>query len=86
MAKRVETKYKAILRLASLLLDTDIESISELTDDQLIFFDSLSIYDMSRVFIEEEILQGKKYTEIANKYGVSSEHVRNISNRLDKKS
>lgn len=83
MAKRVdETKYKSIIRLASFVLGEDIETISQLTDDQLIFFNSLSIYQLNRVFIEEEVLQGKPYSQIAKKYGVSQEHVRDIGNTL----
>lgn len=78
-----ETKYKSIIRLATFVLDKDIESISQLTDEQLIFFNSLSIYQLNRAFIEEEILQGKPYSQIAKKYGVSQEHVRDVSNRLD---
>jgi hypothetical protein len=80
----LETKYKSILTAASYVLGVEINDVSQLSDSQLIFFSSLSKYELNRTFIQSEILQGRFYTEIANKYNVSKEHVKDVANRLKK--
>lgn len=77
-------KYKAILRVANFVLDYEVNNLSELTDNQIVFFESLSIYELNRVFIQSDLLEAKMSLEaIANKYGVSKGHIQDCEKRLE---
>jgi uncharacterized protein YjcR len=83
MAITKKHKYKAILRAAKFILEEDFSSLSELSDNQLIFLESLSIFELSRSFIESDLLEGRlSFESIANKYGVSKSHVRDVEGKL----
>lgn len=79
----INTKHRAILRAARFVLGYELSSISELSDNQLIFFESLSLFELNRSFIESDLLEGKlSFEAIANKYGVSKSHIRNLERGL----
>jgi hypothetical protein len=76
-------KIKSVLRAAKYVTGKDFNSLEELSDEQIVFFQSLSVYELSRAFIQSDLLEGKMSMEaIATKYGVSKGHVQDCEKRL----
>lgn len=72
---------KEVLRAASFVLGKEINHISQLTDNQLLFFSSLTKWELSKSFCTQDVANGLSYRQIGQKYGVSKDTVKNHFNR-----
>ena len=66
---------KEILRAATFVLGKEITHISQLTDNQLLFFSSLTKWELSKSFCTQDVANGLSYRQIGRKYGVSKDTV-----------
>jgi hypothetical protein len=71
-----ELNVKTVLKAASFVLGKDIENLNELTDNQLLFFDSLSRIEMSRAMCIQDVSNGYSYRQAARKYRISKDTAR----------
>lgn len=73
---KIITNEKEILKAATFVLGKDVNSIDELSDEQLLFFTSLSKTSLCKVFCVQEVANGLSYSQVANKYGISKTSVK----------
>lgn len=67
---------KEILRAASFVLGKEITSITQLTDEQLLFFSALDKKSLNKCFIVQGVLDGMPYRQVGQKYGISKDAVK----------
>ena len=71
---------KEVLRTASYVLGKEITHISQLTDNQLLFFTSLDKRSLNKVFIIQDVANGLAVRQVGNKYGVPKSTVFELFN------
>lgn len=71
---------KEILRAASFVLNRPVEKLSDLSDNQLVFFASLSTTELNRCFAIQDVLSGKSYEQASITYGISKTRLYEICN------
>ena len=72
---------KELLRTASFVLEKEIESIGDLSDNQLLFFSSLSHMELNRCFAIQEVLNGRSFRQVSVKYGISKSRLEVLCKR-----
>jgi Mor family transcriptional regulator len=73
-----QPKEKEILRAASFVLEKEITTLADLTDNQLVFFSSFSSNELNRYFAIQDAMNGKSYREVAQRYGLSKSKVERL--------
>lgn len=71
---------KEILRAASFVLEKQVDCISELSDNQLVFFSSFSSIELNRCFAIQDVLSGKSYDQASIRYGISKSRLHEMVN------
>ena len=70
---------KEILRAATFVLEKPVETLSDLSDNQLVFFASLSPNELNRCFALQDVLNGRSYREVAISYRISKSRLEEMA-------
>lgn len=70
LSAKSDVKTTAIIRAAKLVLGNHIETLDDLTDDQLLFFSSLPTTQLNQSLAMQELLNGSPFRKVERKYGI----------------